>query len=49
LRKLNIKELKKICGFPNTYVIPQHVNAYDLFGNMVTPPVVIELLKQVYG
>jgi len=45
LRQLNINELKKLCGFPDTFQVPNNVNAYDLFGNMATPPVIKELLR----
>jgi DNA (cytosine-5)-methyltransferase 1 len=48
IRSLTKNEIKKICGFPNTFIIPDHVNYYDLFGNMATPPVIVELLKQIY-
>lgn len=49
IRKLNKNELKKICGFPDTFIIPDNVNYYDLFGNMVCPPVIYSLLKLIYG
>ena len=45
IRKLNINELKKTCGFPDTFQVPNNVNAYDLFGNMACPPVIKELIK----
>lgn len=48
IRKLNDKELIKICGFPESYKIPKTVNKYDLFGNMATPPVILEILKLIY-
>lgn len=48
IRRINIKEMKKICGFPDDFKIPDHVNGYDLFGNMATPPVIIEILKLIY-
>ena len=48
IRKLNTTELKKICGFPHSYKIPEHVNAYDLFGNMATPPVIEAILEILY-
>ena len=38
-------EMKKICGFPDTFVIPNHVNYGDLFGNMATPPVIKEIFE----
>jgi DNA (cytosine-5)-methyltransferase 1 len=49
LRKLNDTELKKICGFPDTYIIPSDVDKYDLFGNMVIPNVVEAILNCVFG
>tara|TARA_Y100000741_G_scaffold169860_1_gene128656 strand:+ start:1445 stop:2731 length:1287 start_codon:yes stop_codon:yes gene_type:complete len=45
IRNLNKTELKKICGFPESMLIPSHVNMYDLFGNMATPPVITELIR----
>jgi DNA (cytosine-5)-methyltransferase 1 len=48
IRKLNNSELKKLCGFPNSFKITKDVNPYDLFGNMATPPVIISLLKLIY-
>ena len=48
IRKLNINELKRLCGFPETFIIPNHVDVYDLFGNMATPPVILNLLKLIY-
>ena len=48
IRKLNNTELKKLCGFPNSFKITKDVNPYDLFGNMATPPVIISLLKLIY-
>ena len=47
IRKLTDSELKKICGFPETFQIPENVNKYDLFGNMVTPPVITALLESI--
>lgn len=44
IRRLNKHELKRICGFPETYdVSSPKVNYYDLFGNMVCPPVVEQI------
>ena len=40
IRNLSSTEMKKICGFPDTFVVPEHVNYGDLFGNMATPPVI---------
>lgn len=48
LRRLNKKELKRLCGFPDNYLIPDNVNVYDLFGNMATPPVITNILKLIY-
>jgi len=45
VRQLNEKELKRLCGFPEHFSLPQGVNKYDLFGNMVCPPVVTEILE----
>lgn len=45
VRQLNDTELKRLCGFPESFLIPEHVNQYDLFGNMVCPPIVCELLR----
>ena len=49
LRKLNKNELKKLCGFPEEFKIPENVNIYDLFGNMATPPVITNILKLIYN
>ena len=48
IRKLNVNELKKLCGFPDSYKVPKNVNIYDLFGNMATPPVIKELIKLLF-
>ena len=48
VRRLNKTELKLICGFPGEFIIPDHVNAFDLFGNMATPPVITHLLCLIY-
>lgn len=45
IRRLNHNELKKLCGFPHDYIIPDGVNEYDLFGNMVVPNVITALLE----
>jgi DNA (cytosine-5)-methyltransferase 1 len=47
IRQLNEKELKRLCGFPETMKLPDKVNMYDLFGNMVCPPVITEILKSL--
>lgn len=39
IRNLTAVEMKKICGFPDSFIIPENVNYCDLFGNMATPPV----------
>lgn len=48
IRKITDNEIKLICGFPTTFKIPKNVDKYDLFGNMVTPPVVTEILKRIF-
>lgn len=48
IRTLTSNEMKKICGFPSSYIIPEHVNYCDLFGNMATPPVIEALLRLIY-
>jgi len=48
IRTLTSNEMKKICGFPTSYIIPEHVNYSDLFGNMATPPVIEALLRLIY-
>ena len=48
MRTLNHNELKKICGFPESFLIPKDVNEYDLFGNMATPPVLTSILELIY-
>jgi len=45
VRQLNEKELKTLCGFPEQFCLPVGVNKYDLFGNMVCPPVVTAILE----
>lgn len=40
IRNLTSTEMKKICGFPDSFIVPNHVNYADLFGNMATPPVI---------
>lgn len=49
IRKLTDKELKRLCGFPEDYQIPKDVDKYDLFGNMVTPPVITSILEQIFA
>jgi DNA (cytosine-5)-methyltransferase 1 len=48
IRKLNDNELKLLCGFPLSYQIPEDVDKYDLFGNMVVPSVVEGVLKCIF-
>ena len=48
LRKLNVNELKLLCGFPLSYKIPDDVDIYDLFGNMVIPPVIYSILECIF-
>lgn len=43
IRTLNELELKRLCGFPDDFIIPKVVNKFDLFGNMATPPVIREI------
>lgn len=47
IRQLNEKELKRLCGFPELFSLPQGVNKYDLFGNMVCPPVITAILESL--
>lgn len=49
IRRLNQKELCRLCGFPETLQIPPGVDMYDLFGNMVCPPVVTAILHGILG
>ena len=45
IRNLSSSEMKKICGFPDSFIVPDHVNYGDLFGNMATPPVLKEIFE----
>lgn len=47
IRQLNETELKRLCGFPDHFSIPPGVNKYELFGNMVCPPVVKNILESL--
>jgi DNA (cytosine-5)-methyltransferase 1 len=47
IRQLNETELKRLCGFPLSFSLPDDVNMYDLFGNMVCPPVITEILESL--
>jgi DNA (cytosine-5)-methyltransferase 1 len=49
IRNLSSKEMKKICGFPDNFIVPEHVNYADLFGNMATPPVIKEILGILFA
>ena len=49
IRRLSQKELCRLCGFPETMQIPVGADTYDLFGNMVCPPVVTAILHSVLG
>lgn len=48
LRQLTSDEIKKICGFPDSFIVPTHVNYFDLFGNMATPPVLEILFRLLF-
>lgn len=48
IRHLTVNEMKKICGFPTTFIIPDHVNYFDLFGNMATPPVIEAIIRAMF-
>lgn len=48
IRRLNTLELKRICGFPEDFIVPEKVNVFDLFGNMATPPVLKRILEALY-
>ena len=48
IRKLNDNELKLLCGFPLSYQLPNDVDKYELFGNMVIPNVVEGVLKCIF-
>jgi DNA (cytosine-5)-methyltransferase 1 len=47
IRQLNETELRRLCGFPDSFRLPAGVNKYDLFGNMVCPPVITEILESL--
>ena len=48
IRNLSSKEMQKICGFPDSFIVPNHVNYSDLFGNMATPPVIKAILELLF-
>ena len=47
IRQLNETELKTLCGFPDHFKLPKGVKKFDLFGNMVCPPVITEILESL--
>jgi len=49
VRHLTSNEMKKICGFPDTFIIQNHVNYSDLFGNMATPPVLEAIFNVIFN
>tara|TARA_R110000850_G_scaffold36819_8_gene97022 strand:- start:1159 stop:2409 length:1251 start_codon:yes stop_codon:yes gene_type:complete len=49
VRPLTANEMKKVCGFPESFIIPKHVNYYNLFGNMATPPVITAILLLLFS
>jgi len=49
IRRLNKTELCRLCGFPERLKIADSANMYDLFGNMVCPPVVTSILECIFG
>ena len=48
IRNLSSTEMKKMCGFPDSFIVPNHVNYGDLFGNMATPPVIKEIFEVLF-
>jgi DNA (cytosine-5)-methyltransferase 1 len=48
IRRLTKKELAKLCGFPASIEIPSGVDHYDVFGNMVCPPVITAILQGIF-
>ena len=49
IRQLNLSELKKLCGFPDTFeCLSTKSEMYDLFGNTVCPPVVEKALNILF-
>jgi len=47
IRRLNAMELKRLCGFPESMLLPENVKMYDLFGNMVCPTVITSILESL--
>lgn len=48
IRKLTDLELKRISGFPDNFIIPDNVDKYDLFGNIVIPEIITFLLEKIF-
>lgn len=49
IRRLNTLELKRLCGFHDDFIVPSHVDAYDLFGNMASPKVLEKIIRLIYS
>lgn len=49
IRRLNKLELSRLCGFPDSIRLPPTADMYDVFGNMVCPPVVTAILESILG
>lgn len=49
IRRLNQLELIRLCGFPESMRLPPGIDMYDVFGNMVCPPVVTAILERILG
>jgi DNA (cytosine-5)-methyltransferase 1 len=49
IRRLNQIELARLCGFPDSIQLPPGADMYDVFGNMVCPPVVTAILQSIFG
>jgi DNA (cytosine-5)-methyltransferase 1 len=48
IRKLTDNEIKELCGFSKSYILPNNVDKYDLFGNTVVPQVVEAVLECIF-
>jgi DNA (cytosine-5)-methyltransferase 1 len=48
IRKLTDNEIKELCGFPKTFILPNDVDKYDLFGNTVVPQVIEAVLQCIF-
>ena len=47
-RKLSVREAARLQGFPDEFKIPvSNAQAYKQFGNSVSVPVLIEIVKQI--